>query len=46
MMPVWWIALAYGVVTVTLLTYAIGLRRRLGRAEQARQLRRPGSSFR
>jgi hypothetical protein len=46
MTPVVWIALAYGVVAVTLLTYTIALRRRLNRGGQARNLTRPGASLR
>lgn len=37
MTPPGWIALAYGVVAATLVTYAASLRRRIRRAEQAAQ---------
>jgi uncharacterized membrane protein YhiD involved in acid resistance len=33
MMPLWWVALAYGVVAATLIAYTLGLRRRLRRYE-------------
>lgn len=37
MTPVIWIALAYGVVAATLLTYTIRLKRRVRRAEMMTQ---------
>jgi hypothetical protein len=40
-----WIALAYGVVAVTLLTYTVALRRRWNRAEQASKITPPGASL-
>ncbi len=39
MRTVLWVGLAYGVVLVTLLTYTLGLRRRLWRAGRARRVR-------
>ena len=44
MTPALWIALAYSVVLATLVIYTRGLRRRLWRAEQTRQVRKDTSS--
>jgi hypothetical protein len=47
MTPVLWIALAYGIVAITLATYALSLRRRLRDALRARGATgQPGAPYR
>jgi len=46
MTPAWWIALAYGLVTLTLLSYTLSLRRRLRRARRERHPPAPPGGIR